>query len=443
MKNHLRRFPILSVASLVMLTAVELVGQNQPLTFANITPLSDSGRVAWLHQNGVKLTASDVEAWFPKDSLSLERMRAIVDTLNLGIRAVKAYIKAPLAWQRLKTDERITFHFSPDQFLAHASGQGNTFVPFWRMKAGKAPWLHEANHELLTTAKEGQSSYPQATEENPVWLSEGAAEFLALRVSTDQKIAKFDLFKGGTVQQIDRRCLDLLKSPQGGYILSYIGSPGFISELAGPERMAYAPTFYICSCSFNKYLVTQYGIASLMEVVGAYPQERQKLKEITRLSPDVLRQKWLSAINVPERPSGTKPMQQDSLDRMLKAANLEASKIPVAVWFRQTMEKQGLDAAIKNVRSAWKSKDAQYRYSEVYLNTVGYELLKSKKAKQAIAVLELNAEMYPNSSHAYDSLAEAYLKDGQPEPARKYYTKSLELDPNNEDAKAILKNMGK
>lgn len=61
-----------------------------------------------------------------------------------------------------------------------------------------------------------------------------------------------------------------------------------------------------------------------MEVVGAHPQEQQKLKEITGLSPDVLRQRWLSAISAPKGPSGTKPMPQDSLDRMLKAANLEA-----------------------------------------------------------------------------------------------------------------------
>ena len=35
------------------------------------------------------------------------------------------------------------------------------------------------------------------------------------------------------------------------------------------------------------------------------------------------------------------------------------------------------------------------------------------------------------------------LKDGQTEPAKKYYTKSLELDPSNDRAKVILKTLGK
>jgi len=100
-----------------------------------------------------------------------------------------------------------------------------------------------------------------------------------------------------------------------------------------------------------------------------------------------------------------------------------------------------VDAAIKNVKSAWKSKDDRYKYSERYLNMIGYELLESKKAKQAIAVLELNAEMYPNSANAYDSLAEVYLKDGQTEPARRYYTKSLELDSTNQPARDALKKL--
>jgi len=194
MKIHPFRFPVLSMALLVVLTTADLVGQNQPLTFANITPLSDSGRVAWLHQNGVKLSASDVEAWFPKDSLLPERMRAIMDTLNLGIRAAKAYIKAPLAWQRLQAGERISFYFSPDKFIPHAGGQGGTFVPFWRIKSrmGMAPWLHEAIHEILSPAKEGPASYADWWGESPQWLKEGAAEFITLRISTDLNIEKFE-----------------------------------------------------------------------------------------------------------------------------------------------------------------------------------------------------------------------------------------------------------
>lgn len=442
MKNHPFCSLLLHIALLFLLTVSGAAGQSQPLTMSDITPLRDSSRMAFLHQNGVQLNASDVIAWFPRDSLSGERMRAIVDTLNLGIQSVKAYIKAPLAWQRLQAGARIIFYFSPDNFISHANTQGAAFVPFWRIRNWMAPWLHEACHELLTPVKQSQMSYANVGEENPAWLTEGAAEFLALQVSADKNLPKFTGgFNEGSIQQIDESCLNLLKSDKGSYILSRIGSPGFMPELSGKERIVYATVFYNCSCSFSKYLVAQYGISSLMEVVGAFPYEQKKLKEITGLSANVLRQKWLYAINAPAGASGTQYIRSDSLDHLLKTANLEADKIPVSGWFLQTMKEQGVAVAIKKAKAAWQSQDSRYRYSENYLNQIGYNLLDKNKNKEAIAVFGLNAQMYPNSSNAYDSWAEAHLKDGQTELARKYYNKSLELDPNNDNAKAVLKNM--
>jgi Tfp pilus assembly protein PilF len=50
-------------------------------------------------------------------------------------------------------------------------------------------------------------------------------------------------------------------------------------------------------------------------------------------------------------------------------------------------------------------------------------------------------EVYPNSSKAYDSLAEAYMDDGEKELAIKNYQISLQLNPGNNNAVEKLKQL--
>ena len=69
------------------------------------------------------------------------------------------------------------------------------------------------------------------------------------------------------------------------------------------------------------------------------------------------------------------------------------------------------------------------------LNTVGYVVLQEMKdPKGAIAIFKLNIEVYPKYANGYDSLAEAYMENGEMKKAIKFYAKSLELDPNNTNA---------
>jgi putative intracellular protease/amidase len=69
---------------------------------------------------------------------------------------------------------------------------------------------------------------------------------------------------------------------------------------------------------------------------------------------------------------------------------------------------------------------------------LGYDLMGEGKTAKAIQVLELNTIGYPDHWNTWDSLAEAYLRDDQKDKAIQYYKKSLELNPNNENAKEML-----
>ncbi len=79
--------------------------------------------------------------------------------------------------------------------------------------------------------------------------------------------------------------------------------------------------------------------------------------------------------------------------------------------------------------------------SENRINNLGYTLLRQKKVLEAIALLKLNVEFYPNAWNTYDSLAEAYMTNGDKDLAIANYKKSLELNPENGNGAAMLRKL--
>jgi tetratricopeptide (TPR) repeat protein len=81
------------------------------------------------------------------------------------------------------------------------------------------------------------------------------------------------------------------------------------------------------------------------------------------------------------------------------------------------------------------------RLFENDINTIGYDLLNGKDKTPAINVFKLNVEYFPNSWNAYDSLGDAYFEDKNYDLALINYKKSLELNPNNQNAINQIKKM--
>jgi CubicO group peptidase (beta-lactamase class C family) len=79
--------------------------------------------------------------------------------------------------------------------------------------------------------------------------------------------------------------------------------------------------------------------------------------------------------------------------------------------------------------------------SERRINGIGYVLLGESKVREAIAILTLNTEWYPQSANTYDSLGEAYMKAGDKERAIENYEKALQLSPNSASAAEALKQL--
>jgi CubicO group peptidase (beta-lactamase class C family) len=79
--------------------------------------------------------------------------------------------------------------------------------------------------------------------------------------------------------------------------------------------------------------------------------------------------------------------------------------------------------------------------SEDSINNVGYQLLSLNKPAEAIRIFQLNVELHPQSWNVYDSLAEAFVKNGDKALAIQNYTKSLDLNPKNTNATQMLKKL--
>ena len=61
-----------------------------------------------------------------------------------------------------------------------------------------------------------------------------------------------------------------------------------------------------------------------------------------------------------------------------------------------------------------------------------------EKAEQALAVFELNTRVFPEAFNTWDSLGEAHMILGHDDDAIRFYERSLELNPDNANATAMI-----
>lgn len=98
----------------------------------------------------------------------------------------------------------------------------------------------------------------------------------------------------------------------------------------------------------------------------------------------------------------------------------------------KTCLKDGIERAKKMIENS------KFELSEIYLNSKGYEMIKRGFYNKAIDLFTIEVLSFPESYDAYDSLGEAYMKDGQTRKAIENYQRSLQLYPGNQNAKDKL-----
>jgi tetratricopeptide (TPR) repeat protein len=123
--------------------------------------------------------------------------------------------------------------------------------------------------------------------------------------------------------------------------------------------------------------------------------------------------------------------------QLLKEKNMNL--LPISSFYATS---GSIEETTKLIESEIKKQgDAVYNVSEAGINEFGYGLLAEKKQQEALIFFTLNTTLYPGSYNTFDSLGECLLLLNKKEEGMKAYKKSLELNPNNSNAKKIISEM--
>ena len=104
---------------------------------------------------------------------------------------------------------------------------------------------------------------------------------------------------------------------------------------------------------------------------------------------------------------------------------------------------QGVDKAVEVFRNVRKKDPDVILFNEEVMNNLGYQYLNMGKIQTAIELFRLNVQAYPDSADVYDSLADAYLKNGDLTHAIDNYEESLRLNPENQKTRDLIKELRK
>jgi hypothetical protein len=117
------------------------------------------------------------------------------------------------------------------------------------------------------------------------------------------------------------------------------------------------------------------------------------------------------------------------------------SRKSIAETVSATINSGGIDQAIAQYHTLKSANTTNYNFDEDELNSLGYQLIHQNKLAEAIRVFRLNVESYPQSSNAWDSLAEGYMDAGNKAEAIANYKKAIQLKPDNHNSIAMLRKL--
>jgi tetratricopeptide (TPR) repeat protein len=151
----------------------------------------------------------------------------------------------------------------------------------------------------------------------------------------------------------------------------------------------------------------------------------------------------------------------DSLNRFAFAALPERQNPPVriecttchrgnfvpstlAATLGATLERKGLDSAVAQYRALRQNMElGKYDFGEWSMNEFARVLREQGKVAEAIAMLELNSEFFPNSPSISMGLGDMYRERGDKAKALERYKRVLERQPNNPVAKQRVEELSK
>lgn len=116
--------------------------------------------------------------------------------------------------------------------------------------------------------------------------------------------------------------------------------------------------------------------------------------------------------------------------------------VPTQAGFAAALAQEGFDHALAIYRRV-QQQDTAFALSEPALNGWGYQLIReAHDLPAALAIFRLGTQLYPGSFNLFDSLGEADELNHDTAAAIAHYQRSLELNPQNGNARQRLQALG-
>lgn len=118
---------------------------------------------------------------------------------------------------------------------------------------------------------------------------------------------------------------------------------------------------------------------------------------------------------------------------------------PLSTLISDAAASAGADSALRAyraLRERYYGRDA-YDFGEGSLNIAAFRLGGLKKFDEALAILKLNEELYPNSSGMYVFRGNINLMKADTTAAEAAFREAIRRDPNNQEAKGRVQAIGK
>jgi len=263
-------------------------------------------------------------------------------------------------------------------------------------------------------------------ENNPLWASRTAEDY-AVSKRIFQRQMK-------TLEEMRRAGVRILAGTDTGNPFCF---PGFSlhDELALLVESGFTPLEALQAATLNAAIFQGTG-----ESFGTI--EKGKIADLVLLEANPLEHientKRITTVVL-----GGKLFERSQLNEMLANADKIANQKPIADILMKIIEEQDVEAAIRQYDDLKTRDPDAYDLGESQLFRLGYRLLGEKRVKDAIEIFRLNAAEHPQSSYAFSCLGEAYIAEGDKESAVASLKKALELDPDNLDAAALIKKLGR
>ena len=114
-------------------------------------------------------------------------------------------------------------------------------------------------------------------------------------------------------------------------------------------------------------------------------------------------------------------------------------KLPDSVQVPSTyLKNKQYDKAIEGYLAIQKEDSTSVFIEENAFNRLGYNKLNEKEYDEAIEFFKINVALYPKSDNVYDSLADAYARNGDSLQAYTNYKKALQYNTGNKRAKSFI-----